>query len=207
MENQLAHSPLSKMSSDQDITVLLDKLAGGNKNVVDELLPQVYDQLKVLARSQLSGERNNHTLNTTALVHEAYVKLVGQNEVAWKNRSHFFGVASLAMRRILINYANQRMAQKRGGDAVVATFDDELMIADLTRAEHLIRLDEALKRLEKINKRASDVVTMRYFAGLTQVEIAEALGLSEITIRRDWRFAKAWLARDLSGNDTSSSSE
>lgn len=194
------------MSADQDITLLLDKLAGGNKDVVDELLPQVYSQLKILARNQLSGERSNHTLNATALVHEAYVKLVGQNEVAWKNRSHFFGVASLAMRRILINYANQRLAQKRGGDAIVATFDDELMIADVSRAEHLVRLDEALKRLEQINKRAADVVTMKYFAGLTQVEIAEAMDLSEITIRRDWRFAKAWLARELADGSTSGDS-
>ena len=185
----------------QEITQLLDQLAGGNKAVVDELLPRVYEQLKVLASNQLRGERSDHTLNTTALVHEAYVKLVGQSDIAWQGRSHFYGIAALAMRRILINYANQRLAQKRGGDQHIATFIDELMIADAGRAEHLIQLDEALTRLEKINKRASEVVTMRYFAGLTQVEIADAMGISEITVRRDWRFAKAWLARELGESD------
>ncbi len=185
------------MAVQPEITQLLDQLAGGNKTVVDELLPKVYEQLKLLARKQLSGERNDHTLNTTALVHEAYVKLIGQKEVDWQGRSHFFGVASLAMRRILINYANQRLTQKRGGDAVVATFDDELMVADFTRAEHLVQLDDALNKLEKINERAANVVTMRYFGGLKQTEIADALGVSEVTVRRDWRFAKAWLTREL----------
>lgn len=180
-----------------DITQLLNDLAGGNRTVVDAVLPAVYEELRQIASRQLRGERKDHTLNTTALVHEAYLKLVRQDEADWQNRAHFFGIAALAMRRILINYANQRLAEKRGGGIAAITFEDALVPRE-ARAEELIALDEALKRLEQHNERQAKVVTMRYFGGLKQSEIAEALGVSEPTVRRDWQFARAWLSRELS---------
>ena len=184
------------MPEKPDITVLLNDLTGGNRTIVDALLPEVYDELRRIAARQLMGERRDHTLNTTALVHEAYLKLVRQDKSDWKNRAHFFGIAALAMRRILINYANQRLAEKRGGGVASVTFDDSLAPRE-ARAEELIALDEALSRLEKLSERQAKVVTMRYFGGLKQAEIAEALGVSEPTVRRDWQFAKAWLTREL----------
>jgi RNA polymerase sigma factor (TIGR02999 family) len=140
------------MTQDPDITALLVELESGNRDVVDRLLPHVYTELQALARRQLVGERPDHTLNTTALVHEAYLKLVGHEAVDWKNRAHFFGIAALAMRRILINYAHQRKAEKRGGGAPLATFV-EGAVAREARAEELIALDEALDRLAQRSER------------------------------------------------------
>lgn len=187
------------MPPTEQFTALLDDLSGGNQTVVDALLPQVYDELRDLAHRQLRGERADHTLNTTALVHEAYEKLVQQDRMTWQNRAHFMGVAALSMRRILINYAHKRNAQKRGGGAPVATFEDDMAPRDV-QAEELIDLDRALKRLEQLNERQSKVVTYRFFGGLTQKEIAEVLGVSEPTVRRDWRLARAWLSRELRRN-------
>lgn len=183
-------------ASPGDITQLLAELSRGDDAVVDALMPRVYDEMLVLARRQLRGERAGHTLNATALVHECYLKLVRQEEVDWKNRAHFFGIASLAMRRILINYANKRLAEKRGGGAAVVTFEEGFMGGE-ARAEELVALDEALTRLEAMNERQSKVVTMRFFGGLTQKEIAEVLDVSVPTVRRDWRIARAWLGREL----------
>ena len=180
----------------RDITALLVDLQGGNRTVVDELLPYVYDELRNLARRQLRGERDGHTLNPTALVHEAYLKLVRQEGVDWQNRSHFYGVAAIAMRRLLINYAKKRQAEKRGGGAPLATFD-EGAIGRESRPEVVLALDEALDRLAAFNERQSQVVTMSFFGGLTHEEIAEVLGVSVPTVRRDWRIAKAWLTREL----------
>lgn len=184
------------MSSAEPFTALLDDLTGGNRTVVDVLLPRVYDELRDLAHRKLRGERAGHTLNTTALVHEAYEKLVQQDRMTWQNRAHFMGVAALSMRRILINYAHKRNAQKRGGGEPVATFEDGMAPRDV-HADDLIDLDDALKRLEALNERQSKVVTYRFFGGLTQKEIAEVLGVSEPTVRRDWRLARAWLSREL----------
>ncbi|MEF8816514.1 MAG: sigma-70 family RNA polymerase sigma factor [Salinibacter sp.] len=180
----------------QPFTALLDDLTGGNRTVVDAVLPQVYDELRDLARRKLHGERPNHTLNTTALVHEAYEKLVQQDRMTWKNRAHFMGVAALSMRRILINYAHKRNAQKRGGGAPVATFEDGMAPRDV-QAEELIDLDDALKRLEQLNERQAKVVTYRFFGGLMQKEIAEVLDVSVPTVRHDWRLARAWLSREM----------
>jgi len=180
----------------QSFTALLDDLTGGNRTVVDAVLPQVYDELRDLARRKLRGERPDHTLNTTALVHEAYEKLVQQDRMTWKNRAHFTGVAALSMRRILINYAHKRNAKKRGGGAPVATFEDGMAPRDV-QAEELIDLDDALKRLEELNERQAKVVTYRFFGGLTQKEIAEVLDVSVSTVRRDWRLARAWLSREM----------
>jgi RNA polymerase sigma factor (TIGR02999 family) len=184
------------MEQQHNITLMLGQLSEGNREVVDKLLPLVYEELRRLAHGQLRGERADHTLNATALVHEAYLKLVDQERVNWQNRAHFFAIAAQSMRRILINYAETRRAQKRGGGQAVATFSDELMGGE-TKAEELIDLDEALKRLEELNERQSKVVEYRFFGGLSQEEIAEVLGVSVPTVKRDWRVAKAWLSREL----------
>jgi RNA polymerase sigma factor (TIGR02999 family) len=179
-----------------DITQMLQQLSAGNRDVVDALMPLVYDEMHGMADRQLRRERANHTLNATALVHEAYLKLVDQTRVTWQNRAHFFAIAAQAMRRILINYAQRRLAEKRGGGQAVATFNDE-EVARESRAEELIALDAALERLQALNERQCKVVEFRFFAGLTQEEIAEVLGVSVPTVRRDWRMARAWLSREL----------
>lgn len=180
----------------QEVTQLLHELASGDQTVVDSLFPIVYDQLRRLAQGQLRGERKDHTLNATALVHEAYIKLIDQTRVEWQNRAHFFAIAAQAMRRILINYAHQRLAQKRGGGEVIATFD-EGTVARESRAEELVALDLALQRLRELSERQSKVVEYRFFGGLTQDEIAAVLDVSAPTVRRDWRLARAWLSREL----------
>lgn len=184
------------MEPTRDITQLLAELTGGNQAVVNALLPLIYDELHGMAENQLRRERKDHTLNATALVHEAYLKLVDQSRVSWQNRAHFLGVASQAMRRILINYAQQRRALKRGGEMVATTFDDDLIPRE-ARADQLIDLDEALTRLKALSERQATVVECRFFGGLTHEEIAEVLGVSVPTVRRDWRLARAWLSREL----------
>jgi len=179
-----------------DITQLLSELGSGNRDAVNVLMPLVYKELHQLAHMHLRGERRNHTLNATALVHEAYMKLVDQDSITWQNRAHFFGIASQAMRRILINYANARVAEKRGGHQVLATFVDDKVIRE-SKPEELIALDESLKRLEQMNKRHSQIIEYWFFVGLNHEEIAEILRVSVPTVRRDFRIAKAWLSREL----------
>jgi len=179
-----------------EITQLLSNLNNGNKKVVDILMPLVYKEMNQLAHMHLRGERRNHTLNATALVHEAYMKLVDQEKITWQNRAHFFGIASQAMRRILINYANARVAEKRGGNNVVVTFIDDEIIRE-SKPEDLIALDEALKKLEHISERQSKIIEHWFFVGLNHEEIAEVLEVSLPTVRRDFRLAKAWLSREL----------
>ena len=164
--------------------------------MIDELMPLVYAQLHNLAKKQLNHERPNHTLNATALVHEAFLKLVDQTQVNWQNRAHFFAIAAQAMRRILINYAKKRLAEKRGGDQPVVTLDENALVVD-SRAEDIIALDEALERLAELNPRQAKVVECRFFTGLTLKEIAKVLGVSVATVQLDWRLAKAWLSREL----------
>jgi len=179
-----------------DVTALLADLRAGDDGAVDAILPYVYDELRAVADRQLQGERSGHTLNATALAHEAYLKLVRQDRVDWQSRAHFLGVAALAMRRILIGYAKRRAAEKRGGGAPVATFDDGA-VGRVARAEDLLALDEALDQLAARAERPARVVEMWFFGGLEQREIAEALGVSEKTVRRDWTAARAWLAHTL----------
>ena len=179
-----------------DITRLLGEMGAGNEDALGALLPLVYDEMRRLARHHLRRERAGHTLTTTALVHEAYLKMVGQ-EAPWENRAHFFGVASMAMRRILVNYARDRARLKRGGGAVRITLDDAPPLMSEDRAAEILALDDALGRLAAINARAGRVVECRYFAGLTIEETAEALGTSPMTVKRDWRLAKTWLRREL----------
>lgn len=180
----------------ENITVLLNQIADGSEPAVNRLLPLVYDELRKLAQWQLRGERADHTLNATAIVHEAYLKLVDQREVSWQNRAHFMAIASQAMRRILIDYARSRQAEKRGGGQAVVTLNEELMQRE-ARAGELIMLDQALDKLRERDERQSKIVEYHFFAGLTHEEIAEVLKVSVATVRRDWRSARAWLSVQL----------
>ncbi len=182
-----------------NVTMLLGQLVSGDQKAAEELMPLVYEHLKRIAHRQLQRERSDHTLNTTALVHEAYMKLVDQDRVSWKNRSHFYAISSQAMRRILVNYAITRKAQKRGGGQAVVSFDEQFFVQE-AKADELIALDEALQELAKLSERQSKVVECRFFGGMTGEEIAEMLGVSLATVRLDWRLAKAWLSRRLSDN-------
>ena len=191
-------------SVEDEITVLLADLNAGNDSPVDAIIPLVYRELHERAHRFLRQERAAQTLNTTALVHEAYLKLVGQKNVAWQNRSHFYGVASIVMRRILINYAKHKQAAKRGGGVEPATFLEDFVIRE-ERSDMLLALDEALDRLTAFNERQGKIVELKYFGGLTHDEIAEMLEVSTPTVRRDWRIARAWLNRELSPDTPTSS--
>ncbi len=178
-----------------DVTQILLRWSGGDQEALDRLLPLVYDQLKRLAHARLRGERADHTLNTTALVHEAYIKLVDINRVQWTDRAHFLAMASRQMRRILVDYARKRQAQKRSGDRQQIEWEENLLIPD-GYTETLLELDEALQRLETTRPRPCKAVELHYFGGLTLEETGEVLGVSAPTVMRDLRFAEAWLARE-----------
>ena len=181
----------------EKVTELLVALSGGNRAVVDELTPLIYQELKRMAGSQLRRERPGHTLQATALVHEAYLKLVDQRQVTWQNRAHFFGVASQIMRRVLMDYAKSQKREKRGGGAHKTSLDEALVVAE-DRASDLIQIDEALARLEELDPRQAKVVELRFFGGLSVEETAEAMGISAPTVKREWAMARAWLHRELS---------
>lgn len=191
------------MEQSVDITGMLGRLEGSDPRFVEELFGALYGPLKAMAHRQLQGERRDHTLNATALVHEAYLKLVDQHAITWQNRAHFLAVAARAMRRILIDYARGRLAEKRGGGQAVVTFNEEAM-ARSARADELVELDTALVRLAGLNERHARVVEYKFFGGLTHEEIAEVLGVSIQTVHRDWRFARAWLATELGHRSTDS---
>lgn len=179
------------------ITEMLKAWSGGNVEVAEDLMPLVYDELRHQARRYLRRERGNHTLQTTGLVHEAYLRLVDQKEVTWENRAHFFGIASQMMRRILVNYAVSRTREKRGGGAVQITLDERIPGSSNENDEQLIGLDQALTRLEALDERQARIVEMRYFTGLSIEETAEVLGISPATVKREWTMAKAWLRAEL----------
>ena len=168
--------------------------AGGSKPLLDEALPVLYQELRRLARDYLAGERPDHTLQPTALVHEAYLRLIQQQRVDWTSREQILGVAARMMRRILVNYAIARKSQKRGAGLLVTTTQPDF--ADV-RALDMQHLDEALKRLEDIDERQSRIVELRFFSGLTIEETARILGISRDTVKREWRTARLWLAREL----------
>lgn len=183
-------------SSETDVTELLSALAGGSPTAAEKLIPLVYDELKRLARSYMRRERPDHTLQTTALVHEAYLKLVRQRATNWQGRSHFFGVAAQLMRRILTDHARAQLRKKRGGTHVVLPLDEALVISS-QHSQELLKLDEALERLSKLDLRQSKIVELRFFGGLSVEEAAELLGVSPKTVKRDWAVAKAWLHAEL----------
>lgn len=185
------------MQTSHEVTQLLIKWSNGNKEAFEELLPLVYRELQKIAHRYLSRERNSNTLQTTALVHEAYIKLIDQNRVQWQNRAHFFGIAAQAMRRILVDNARQRLADKCGKGAEKLSIDEGLIDISDERAGNLVDLDDALKKLAEIDVQKSRLVELRYFGGLSIEETAEVLGVSVATVNRQWRTAKAWLYNEI----------
>jgi RNA polymerase sigma-70 factor, ECF subfamily len=183
------------------ITELLAEWREGNQSALDELYPLVYDELHRLARRYMSRERKDHTLQTTALINEAYVRLVDQKNVNWANRSHFFAISAQIMRRILIDHARRHAYAKRGGGAQQVSLEEVAAIVP-NQGRELVRLDEALKALAERDPRRSQVVELRYFGGLNNEEIAVVLHVSENTVTRDWNVARAWLYQQLTENAT-----
>lgn len=179
-----------------EVTRLLEEVGRGDKAALDRLLPLLYETLRSIARRQLRGERQGHTLDTTALVHEAYVKLVGIHRMRFTDRSHFFAVAAQAMRRVLVDYAVSRKAQKRGGGREPTDLEGVEILSD-DRLEELVALDQVLRQLEAVNANLSRVVECRVFAGMSIGETAEALDISAATVKRHWQAARAWLGREL----------
>jgi len=186
--------------SETDVTALLSEMSEGNASAAERLVPIVYEELKRLARRYMRRERSDHTLQTTALVHEAYLKLAGQESVKWQSRSHFYGVAAQMMRRVLTDHARSSLRLKRGGANENLPLDEALVFTP-EYSEDLLKLDEALDRLAKLDVRQGRVVELRFFAGLTVEETAEFLGISPKTVKRDWAVAKAWLHAEVSGGD------
>ncbi len=183
-----------------DVTLMLERLTAGDHAAVDELMPLVYEELRTLAEQYLRAERAGHTLQATALVHEAYLRLVEGAERSWQNRTHFFATAAIAIRHILVDHARRRARLKRGGDLERVPLDAVETIADDgANDERLLRLDEALDRLAAIDSRKARTVELRFFAGLTVEEVATATGDSPSAVARDWRMARAWLRRELEG--------
>ncbi|MBX3277426.1 MAG: sigma-70 family RNA polymerase sigma factor [Acidobacteria bacterium] len=182
--------------SQQEITGLLLAWNGGDRTALDQLMPLVYQELRRLARSYMRRQRSDHTLQTTALVNEAYLRLIDSSRVNWQNRAHFFGVSAMAMRRVLVDMARARGSEKRGGGAIVVTIDDAIDAAP-DRSAEIVALDEALQSLAELSPRQAQVVELRYFGGLTEAEIAEVMKTSERTVRRDWTLARAWLKREI----------
>lgn len=185
-----------------DLTGLLIEWRQGDRAALDRLTPLVYDEIRRIAHRYVQREREGHTLQTTALVNEAYLRLAGQQQINWQNRAHFFAVTAQVMRHILIDYARRRHYVKHGGEAQRVAFDDalateEAVLMSKPRAAELLALDEALDGLAKLDPRKSQVVELRYFGGLSLDETAEVLEVSPMTVRRDWRAAKAWLFRRM----------
>lgn len=179
-----------------NITQLLNGLKSNDARIIDEIYPLVYEQLHNEAHLQLRRERAGHTLQTTSLVHEAYMKMVDQDKANFNNRVHFLAVAALAMRRILISYARKKNAQKRGGKEQAITYTDGMSAHEAPLSE-LLDLDDHLQKLETMNERQAKIVQYRFFAGLTYKEIANVIGDTEHSVRYDWRVARAWLKREM----------
>lgn len=184
------------MSNDSQITGLLTAWGNGDESSLEYLLPLVEVELRRIAHGYMRQENAHHTLQTTALINEAYLKLVEQKDVSWQNRSHFFGIAAKFMRRILLNHARDKATQKRGGGAQSVSLDSISILSPEKSAE-LISLDDALDRLEKFDKNKSRIVEMRYFGGLTIEETAEVLGVAPQTVSLHWRLARAWLKKEI----------
>ena len=179
------------------VTQMLLDWSEGDREALDKLIPIVYSELRLRAARYLRRERPGHTLQTTALIHETYLRLVDQKDVRWQNRAHFFAIAAQLMRRILVDHARQRDAAKRGGADVTLTLDEAMAVFP-GRDVNLMALDETLTRLAEIDPRQSRVVELRYFSGLSIEETAEVLGVSPATVKLDWSMAKAWLRREMS---------
>ncbi|MEP6900531.1 MAG: sigma-70 family RNA polymerase sigma factor [Actinomycetota bacterium] len=183
-------------NSTENFTQLLKDAQTGNRQSLDDFLPLVYDELKRIAAHKLVSERANHTLQATALVHEAYLRMIDQHSVDWQNRAHFFAIAAEMMRRILVNYAESHNAKKRGDGKTLISLDDVNDLAAETEVD-LIFLDNALKELAEFDATQARIVELKFFGGLTNEEAAEVLGVSDSTIKREWRMARAWLTTKL----------
>lgn len=177
---------------------MLNAWSGGDREAAERFMPVIYDELRRQAHRYLNRERQNHTLQTTALVHEAYLRLIEQNSTNWQNRAHFFGLAAQMMRRILVNYAVSRNRDKRGGKNEPVELDEATIIVGDSNEIDLLSLDRALTRLEKLDARQARVVELRYFSGLTVEQTAGVLEISPATVKREWSMAKAWLRAELS---------
>src|SRR2546428_346306 len=186
--------------SQQRVTELLVRWSQGDDAALAELTPLVYGELRRLAHRQMGGERPGHTLQTTALVNEAYLRLADQTKPRWQNRAHFFAVAARAMRQILVSYARSQQSQKRGGGAFKVDLDEAALVSP-EESKEIVDLHEALEQLSALDSRKAQVVELKYFGGLKYDEMAEVLKISPVTVRRDWRFAKAWLYTQLHGVD------
>ncbi len=180
-----------------EVTQLLMAWNDGDQSALERLIPLVHAELHRIARRYMRNERAGHTLQTSALINEAYLRLIDAQQVRWQNRAHFFGIAAQLMRRVLVDFARSRSYKKRGGGALQVSLD-ETMVITKERGEDLVALDEALSALSELDERKGRVVEMRFFGGLSEKEIAEALTVSPETVRRDWRLAKSWLRRRLS---------
>lgn len=187
----------NNMETDLQVSELLTDWTNGDRSALERLMPLVYDELRVIAHRHLRGERGEHTLQTTALVNEVYLKLANERRMRWQDRAHFFAVAAQLMRNILVDYARMRNYAKRGGGVRAVELDQALHVAD-ERAAELIALEDALQELAKRDLRKARIAELRFFAGLSVEEIAEVLQVSPVTVMRDWRMAKAWLQRELS---------
>ena len=180
----------------EDVTQLLVDWSNGDKAALERLMPLVYDELHRLAKSYMRRERSDHTLQPTALVNEAYLQLIDQTRIRWRNRAHFFGVAAQLMRRVTLKHAERQGAAKRGSNAARVPLEDAAF-ADSANDEDLLALNEALDRLEKLDERQARIVELRFYGGLTSTEIGECLNISRATVDREWRLARAWLKREL----------
>ena len=184
-------------SQRKDVTTLLQEWSAGNSQSVNELMPLVYDRLRQLAARELRRERPNHTLQSTALVHEAYLKLIDQRRVQWKDREHFFAIASKLIRRVLVSHARSRNASKRGGGHTLLALDESIAVPDCKDMD-LIALDDALEHLSCLDPQQAQIVELRFFSGLSIESAARVLGISASTVTREWNLARAWLFREVS---------
>jgi RNA polymerase sigma-70 factor, ECF subfamily len=184
--------------SQQRVTELLLRWSQGDDAALAELTPLVYEELRRLAHRQMAAERTDHTLQTTALVNEAYLRLADQTNPRWQNRAHFFAVAARAMRRILVSYARSQRSQKRGAGAIKIELDEAALVSP-EESKEIVDLHEALEQLSTLDSRKAQVVELKYFGGLNYDEMAEVLKISPVTVRRDWKFARAWLYKELHG--------
>jgi RNA polymerase sigma-70 factor, ECF subfamily len=184
------------MDSQPELTQLLLDWSTGNKDALERLMPLVYDELHRLAQRYMRRERIEHTLQTSALLNEAYLRLIDQKRVSWQNRAHFFAIAAGMMRRILVDHSRRRAYAKRGGEQQRIDLDEVAVVAD-SKASDVLALDEALKRLEAVDEQQSRIVDLRFFGGLTIEETAEVLGISHSTVEREWSMARAWLRREM----------
>ncbi len=183
---------------DPDVEGLLDQIANGDESAAEELMPLVYDRLRLLAKKLLGQESPAHTLQPTALVNEAYLRMVGQKQVDWQGKTHFFAIGAKMMRRILVDHARRKLSQKRGGGIRRIELEDDLCVSNRNN-EDILAIEEALEKLKELDPRQEQIVELRFYGGLTVAEVAEALGVSKRTVESDWTMLRAWLRRELSG--------